>query len=268
MVVFSILNWVIEGVKWSRLISKVERLSTHKVAQSILLGLTANLIAPNRTGDLIGRLRFIPKGKRWSATYLNFFSGMSQLMVTFLMGLFSLLYILLELTPFVSVQTPLSIAFLICLITLSLFLFFLSNSLKQIFLLIKNKREQLSFDVNFKDRASTLGLSLLRYLVFVLQFYWIILSLNSSVSLVESSVALSLIFFMNSCIPANWLVEVIAKGGIAFFVFQWMDLDPMTGVYATSLLWLVNLFIPSMVGVFFLKDINWYKIVKRVRRIA
>lgn len=264
ILVLVFLNWFIEGIKWERLIRKIHYLGYQQVIASILLGLSANIIAPNRTGDLAARLRYIPKEKRWNGIYINFFSGSSQLLITFLVGLFSLAYFSNYLELLNSIAPSAVNALIFFLSLFSIFLFFQSNLLMRIFKYAHKKiqEEELKIvQISPFLKGLTFFFSVLRYLIFTLQFYLILLLLNSGISWQESSMALALIFFVNSFIPSNWLTDILSKGAISFFVFQLIGAEPLLGVTATFVLWFFNICIPSLMGLYFLKDINWVKSV-------
>lgn len=260
----SILNWMLEAIKWSQLIKKVQFLSATQLGISICLGISANLLAPNRTGDLLGRMRFIPFSKKWEALYINFFNAMGQLLITLIAGLLTLM---IHLELFISVSSDLKMFYsilILSLITAAIFIYLFSNVLLRIYAGWNKGVNHTNIQISAKERLQTLLLSLGRYLVFVGQFFLLLTGLGAEINLLESFYVLSLIFFLNSFVPSNWLLELASKGSIAYFIFDLFGYDPLAGVAAAVLLWLVNLLLPTLIGILYLKDIDWLNITKKL----
>jgi len=252
------LNWYLETVKWQELMRQVHRIDRKTAVKSILLGISSNLILPNRTGDLAGRLRYIPKEKVWEALYINFFAACSQLLLTFLMGLIAIFFLSDQLHILLTQHQFLVALFIGAAILLSVFLYLRSNMLSRLFMWFKGKEkvEGLpSFDLI--QRIRTLILSAARYFVFLIQFYLILTALGLNISLLESSYSLAVVFFINSFLPSNMLLELASKSAVVYLVFDVLSMDPMLGVSAMVLLWLINIAIPSALGIVLLKDIKW-----------
>lgn len=260
VVLLSILNWSLEGAKWNFLIRLIHYLSLKKIIASIFFGLAANIVAPNRTGELAARLKYIPKKKRINALYLNFFSASSQLYITILAGLVSAFYLSSSVLSTFELNSNYFLIGLCTFTLLSGWLFVKSTILARIFAYFNRSKIAASSDfveVRIRDRVKVFAYSSIRYLVFCLQFFLILKSLGADISFVDSTSRLALIFLVNSIIPSNWITELITKGSVTFFVFQLTALDPMIPLVAITSLWFINIFIPSLLGIYFLKDINW-----------
>ncbi len=270
LLVFSlgILNWSLEAIKWSSLIKKVHELSISKIVASILLGITANLLAPNRTGDLAGRLKYIPASKRSKVLYLNFFNASSQLLMTYIFGLLSLFFFAEYIQPLNNLADTEKLLILVALISVGIILFFRSNLLLNTFIRFSSpKVEKASLpNLTNQDRIRSFGFSAARYVTFLLQFYLILRICGMEIGIIESSMALAFIFFSNTFIPSNWLVEILSKGTITYFVFQLLGYAAPTAVTATILLWFVNIALPSILGVYYVKDINWIRMFQLNRK--
>lgn len=263
-----ILNWSLEAIKWYSLIKKLQKLSPGKIAASILIGISSNIILPQRSGDIAGRLKYIDSGNRWKALYLNFVAANSQALITFIIGMFAALWFLDQTLLIKSLYVDLFkfLALFLALLSTALFLF--SNLIKKAFIRFKgfiHQSELQDLELPSSSRFRLMIFSLLRYMVFSLQFYLITVLLQAEMSFFSAFLAISLIFFVNSFVPSNWLTELLAKGSFAYFIFDWMSLDPWIGISATLILWLINIFIPSLVGLYFLKDVNWLRLMKKFK---
>ena len=263
-IILTLANWGIEAYKWNFLIKKVHFLSDRELISSIGLGLCANILAPNRTGELAARLNHIPSDKRRPALYLNLFSASSQLLVTFLLGIFSIMILLPQLKLFNAIGNSLAYSCLLLLAAASLIIFFKSKLLKTLLLKKLRRHDKLveSVDLDLNDRLKVLALSMLRYMIFVIQFYLILLALNARIQFIDATAMLAISFFVNSFIPSNWLTEVFSKGTAIYFLASFLNYDPLLAVTASFGLWLFNLFIPSSLSLYFLKDVNWLRLIR------
>ena len=52
-------NWSVEAVKWKFLIQRLEPITFTASLKSILAGISASLVTPNRAGEFIGKLFFL-----------------------------------------------------------------------------------------------------------------------------------------------------------------------------------------------------------------
>tara|TARA_R100001015_G_C4604078_1_gene159063 strand:- start:177 stop:1136 length:960 start_codon:yes stop_codon:yes gene_type:complete len=259
-----LLNWSFEAIKWNLLIRKIHRLKTSEIIGSISLGLCANIIAPNRIGELAARLNYLPNEKRREGLYLNLFAASSQLLITFLSGLLASILLLpsLDLIPH-TWKLPLYLSASI-LILFALLLFFKSQLVKRLLLnkLEKSGEKATAVHLDHASRIKVIALSTSRYVIFLIQFFLILKAFGAEIGFYEASLMLSISFLVNSFIPSNWLTEIVTKGSVIFFLFELMAYDPLIGIMASLGLWLINLLIPSLLSLYFLKDIDWMRLVK------
>ena len=61
--------------------------------KAIFSGLSVSFLTPNRTGEFLGRIIFIPKVNRIKASIITFICNYSQLLTTITIGLVSLFYL-------------------------------------------------------------------------------------------------------------------------------------------------------------------------------
>ena len=96
VIIFVFVNWGIEARKWQLLLKAVQPISFITAFKSVLCGVTLSLNTPNRIGEYGGRILFVKEGNRIKAVTLSIAGGMSQLIITMLMGCFGLAYLLVE----------------------------------------------------------------------------------------------------------------------------------------------------------------------------
>ena len=59
-----LLNWSLEALKWKELTKAYHKMSFSEAFRSVISGVSTSFITPNRIGDFIGKLSYLPKGKR------------------------------------------------------------------------------------------------------------------------------------------------------------------------------------------------------------
>jgi hypothetical protein len=87
-----LVNWGIEARKWQLQISGVEQISFISAFRAILAGQALGFNTINRIGESAGRAAFLKDGNRMRGVVLSFVGSMAQIIVTFVMGALSLLY--------------------------------------------------------------------------------------------------------------------------------------------------------------------------------
>lgn len=260
-----LLNWLVEGLKWKLLIDPIHQLKDREVRSSIALGLCSNIIAPNRIGELAARLNHLPSEKRGRGLFINFFAASAQLLTTLLMGLWGITYLAEELPYFGFIDEKLFLTVACCISFLLLWLYFRSRLIGRLFHYRNRKKKSTNvgaIEISLMARARTLLLSGFRYLIFSVQFYFLLCSLGAELPFFRATALLAVIFLLNSFIPSNWISDLIGRTSITFFLSQQLGFDAVAGMLAISGLWLINLFLPSLFSLSYLKEVNWMRLLR------
>lgn len=257
-------NWAIEAYKWNALIKKIHKLSKRELISSIALGLCANILAPNRTGELAARLAHIPTNKKRSALYLNLFAASSQFLITILAGIWAMAYLLPQLGFFNGIGNPFVHLLTFSIVVACLTIFFKSRLLGKLLMKKLHKRDQKAemAEITLHQRIEVLSLSALRYLIFLMQFYLILLAIEAKLNFFDAFLILATSFLLNGFIPSNWLTEVVTKSSVIYFLSDLLQYDPVLTVSASVGLWIINLLIPSILSIYFLKDVDWMRLIR------
>lgn len=258
------LNWLIETYKWRYLLLKVQPLGLWKSLQSILLGTLLSLLSPNRTGELAGRLLYVEKSNRWQVFYVNLLCSLSQLSNTFFFGLCAIIYWRLDLQNIFKLNQS-WIAFLSVLGILVLaFLYTSSNGIWKLLRFFNRKfdRNALILKYSLKDRFILFSYSTLRYFVFALQFVTLLMVLDSAISFFEAFFIVALIYMLTAAIPTAWISDFPIRTSIAYFLLESFGFSGLAGLIASVSLWLINLFVPALVGFSALPKLDWLSIKK------
>lgn len=260
------LNWGLEGLKWYILIQKIQKLSIAQTVQSLLLGISLALVTPNRIGELGGRLLYVKKENRAGALYYHSFSAITQLIVTILVGCYGMLNFLdffAELSWLNSSVTQICLALLILFF---LIVFFSSNGLNRIMKFwFKNKPEMLPQKIHLKDRITIFTLSIFRYIVFTIQFCLIMRLFEYTIPWNVAFLGVSFVFLLTSIIPTGWISDIPVRTSVAFYVFDAIGYSGINAMMSSIVVWLINLFIPGVVGLIALKKIDWHVLKSKAK---
>lgn len=257
------VNWGIELFKWRKLISTHQYLSIPKSIQTILLGILMSLLSPNRTGELAGRLLHIKHEKRWQVFYVNMICSISQLNITLLGGLLALIFWSEEMSTMLPLSPNLIKLMGVLLIIISLYVYASSKALYFILKRLKKKFTNREITtISIKGRFEVLTYSLIRYLVFVVQFVLLLNIFSPSILLVDAGFMVSLIFLIVAVIPTAWIADFPVRTSLAYVVLTFFGYAGLTGLLASALLWTINLLLPAMIGLSVMPKVNWLSLVK------
>jgi uncharacterized membrane protein YbhN (UPF0104 family) len=99
-----------------------------------------------------------------------------------------------------------------------------------------------------KDLVLVLLFSFSRYIVFVFQFYLLLVLFDADILLHEALIGISLTYFVSSVIPSFTLAELGIRGSAALFFLGMFTNQEIAIIMASSILWLINLAIPAVIG--------------------
>ncbi len=258
VIVFVFVNWGLEARKWQLLLKVLQPVSFFTAFKSVLCGVTFSLNTPNRMGEYAGRILFIDDGKRIKAITLSIAGGMAQLIITMLMGCFGLIYLLSHSD---ASATSLGIAVFWLRIFLSgsilgtlifIFFFFRMNWLIRLleklpyadrFAKYINVLE--TFDAKILLRL--LSISFFRYVVFVLQYIFMLQLLQVEQNVWTGLWIITVMFWILAIIPSFAIADLGIRGTVAKTLFSYSS-NTIGILTATFGIWFVNLFIPALIG--------------------
>jgi hypothetical protein len=257
-IMFIFINWSLEARKWQILITQVQPMHFFTALKSVLCGVTLTFFTPNRIGEYGGRVLFVADGHRFQAVSLSIAGGISQLIITLLMGCFGLVYLLLYGNHAVLIM---GISFfwlkillygaIIVTITMVLFFFRLSWLIR----LVERLPYAYKFsgyisvleNFNIKILVKLLSLSLARYIVFVLQYVIMLQLLQVEQNFWQGFWLITVLFLLLAIIPSFAVAELGIRGTVAstLFAYTGNSLGVLTVIFG---IWFINLFIPALAG--------------------
>lgn len=258
MVVFLLMPvaWGIEAFKWKSALKETMPVTIGFSVKSVLYGIAAGLITPNRTGDPFGRIAFMDSEYSGKAFFLAVWCGFCQQAITLIFGGMGLAYLLTTNTRFGNLQI-LNIVFVFLFVLTSIVVtFFLSNikifskyysRLNSVF----KFKQKINFDVNpsFQKTLELLFLSFLRYIVFSAQLVVLMRLSGIDLPLEHLYATIFTTYLFASIVPTFALSEAGVRAGFAVAIIGSYSENHTGIVFATILLWVINVALPGLIGV-------------------
>ena len=257
------LNWSIETVKWKILIDKIQHFSFIKALQAVFSGITIGIFTPNRVGEIGGRVIFMEKGKRTFGVLATGIGSFAQFITTLLTGILGFVLFLICYPNRITINpifNKITVYGLIILLIILIWIYFNIWRIKSLLLRIrffKLKTAQLEClsETKFGDLLNALFLSFARYFVFISQFFLLLIFFDIHLTIIQGYITISLVYLFATLIPTTTLIELGIRGSLAIFFIGLFSNNILGIVLSTSLLWFINLAVPSIIGsIFFIKN--------------
>lgn len=265
-------NWGIEARKWQLSLRGLDHIPFKRAFKAVFTGTTMAFFTPNRIGEYFGRILYIPDGKRAEAISLTIVCSIAQLLVTIMAGIGGLIFIDRHITQ----NVPGSSAVLFWLhlvlyiaisggLLLAIFYFRLSwlvRLAERINILGKYLRYvQLLDSFNATILARILSLSVIRYLVFVVQYFILFDVFDVSLSWWQTFWVISVMFIVLAIAPTvAFLTDLGVRAKASIELVQFFSSN-VVGILATSLsIWVINLVIPALIGSLLILGIRFFNI--------
>ncbi len=251
------LNWWLESEKWRRLLHPVYTVSRRKAFAAVCSGLTVSFFTPNRIGEYVGRVLFVPQEKRGEAALATVAGSYAQLMVTLLVGLLGLWKYLptVEGLPVLLTWSVMTVAGV--MLGILLLAYFRMRRwatalqrLPWIGTWISHHNVLVTYDTVFLMRLFLL--SGVRYAVFMIQYLLLLRFFGISCGWLDGVIAVSVIYLIMALIPTVALTELGVRGSVAVVIFSTYTALATDVVFASSALWMMNLAVPSLMGACFM----------------
>lgn len=261
------LNWLLESIKWKKLIQSFNPISYYQSLKSVLLGISIGLITPGRVGEYGGRLLFIKPQHISKALFANLIGSISQNLINIIPGSIAIYFFLAS--YFQNAVTALSISlFFLAFAFLLLLIFFNSGNIIPLFsknnFLKKYTSQFDSFHLYKADLHKIMSLSISRYLIYVSQYLLLLYYFKLDFGFEEMVSSVVIIYLLQSSIPLPPILGIVARTQIAIFVLGIYS-DNYTSILSVPvILWMINLLIPSLFGIVILMKSNFNKFFQNV----
>jgi hypothetical protein len=244
------LNLGLEAAKWKRLVATAAPTSFLQAMRSVLSGITASLVTPNRIGEYPARILQLKEHNSTRLISVSVFGACAQMLALMIAGIGGLCYY------YVTHPELLYLFTLLITGAFTLALGALYFSFERWAPRIENIRwlrklhlwGRLLHRFSTREQLFILGLSLARFTVFTTQ-YWLLLRWQGiPVPLGEGFLLCALFFWAMAIIPSITLAELGIRGTVSLFLFHPYTANVAGVAAATFVLWLMNLMLPALTG--------------------
>ncbi|MBR4155770.1 MAG: flippase-like domain-containing protein [Bacteroidales bacterium] len=260
------INIYLEGIKWKLQLKPIEYISNCKSFISIFTGISAGMFFPNRMGNFLGRIFMLEKGDRIKASLTTLVGGMAQMIATVSIGLFSTLF-------FVEKHIILIGISVLSIITLLILMYFNIFLLRYFQFIIPKKFKEKTKDYfeifslyDKKELLKILILSFARYFLYTFQFVLLIWAFKIPLNYFNAMIPISLTYLLMMIVPFITITEIAVRGSVSIMVFEnWLIMNDINSSFgmmvfsASSLLWIFNIAIPALIGLFLTYRLNFFR---------
>lgn len=246
---FTFFNWFFEIWKWKILVATIQKIRFYDATKQSLAALTVSLLTPNRIGDYGGKAAYFSKN-RSEILLLNLIGNLNQLLITILFGIIGLTFFLRTYDIEINLYRLRGIGYLLGF----LILLIIPNRNRSVKLFEYLKLDQLKVflkEITTKTHLNILTLSLVRYILFSHQFYFLLTIFRIETDYLTLIYLIFSMYLIASIIPSISLFDWAVKGSVAIYIFTFIDIPEITIVTITLLMWILNFAIPSIIGSFF-----------------
>jgi len=256
VILLMFVNWSIEAVKWKMSVKQVQDVSFGKAIKAVLSGVSFSVSTPNRMGEYLGRVLYMDEGNRLKTISITIVGSLSQLIITLLMGGIGLV-ILQPGIEKAGLISPLWFRFILwgtggATIILTLFYFRLPWLIKWVDRLPGNKRFAYLLraleDFSASLLLRLLSLSVLRFVVFIIQYYLLFRLFNVDIGWWQVFWTVSVSFLVMAVIPTIAIAELAQRGKVVATIVGLYSSNGLGMTFATAGIWFINLIVPAIAG--------------------
>lgn len=252
-------NWFFEILKWKTLVSYITNISFKNALEQSLGALTASLFTPNRIGEYGAKAIYFNSAMRKKAMLLNLTGNMMQMTVTIIFGSvgLNLMHSTYNLDlDYYRISKFILLIVLIIVLILGFALFGLQQNRFKVKGFSIEKLKSFFKDLPFSIQLSAFGISVLRYLIFSFQFYFLLHIFGVDLMYLNAMIVITSMYVLSSIIPSIFIFDVIIKGSVAVYLFSIVGVDEFTILSIIMIMWLLNFVLPSVFGSYYVLNFN------------
>lgn len=264
-------NFGAEAFKWKILISAVQKVSFWKAMKATLSGHALVFNSINRLGESAARSLYLDEGHRLKGMAISMVGSLSLIIVNFVMGLLGMLYMRFFILDATHQLDGLSMFWLtglmsvLCFGTVLLILLYYKLSwlirlLEKIPLVARYSFVLESMEkLEWRFLTKILLLSMLRYVVFIVQYVLMMQVFEVGVSVVDTAALVAVMLLVLSIVPSITLAELGIRGEVSLLLFGLLSNNLLGIIATTGSIWIINLIIPAIAGSIFLLGIRLFR---------
>ena len=266
------VNYGMEARKWQLLVKHCQPFSFIKAVKSVFAGCSITMITPNRIGEYGGRILYMEPQNRLKAIPLTVLGSISQMLITFVMGIGGLTFFLLsrqtkadKIFDYLPVAATEVLILLLLVFTVVLFIAYINEGA------ILNRLER------FKPMKKILGLmrllegfgknelwrllslSFFRYLVFTAQYLIFLKVMDVDIELTLAFWAIAVFYLLMAIIPTIGFTELPVRAATSAGLLGIFN-NNLLGIQAAAFaVWLTNIILPAIIGSIFISVLRLLK---------
>lgn len=246
-------NWLCEWRKWKIILHKVKFQSTNKIAfNAFLAGIVSGMLTPNMLGNFIGRIFYFQRRDRVAITVLTLFSNYAQFATSIILGIVCIL--ILNETPFGLIP-----GYFIWIAIPVIFILFVLHFYFDFFFVKIFKRRLSGLKITSVNRLLSgfhwkiFFWSLLRLVIFAIQFFLVLIAFGADFNL-ELFMWIGQYYFWVTLAPSLFFGKIVIRDSIAIWILSFLVLDSASIVAASFSIWTINLLLPTVLSLLFLRS--------------
>lgn len=244
------VNWFLETAKWKKLISASEKISWGQAWSAVLAGLAIGSATPNRVGEFAGRIFQLKSTPLRDGIVFTLVSSFMQVIVTIAFGVLGLLMT----DPDKYLHSDKAFMWTVAVVGVGCVIVAYARTARgKIGEYLQALRK-----IDGTVLRTVLGLSTLRYIVYSIQFYLMLRLCGVEGTPMELCWAIAVNYLAVTIIPSVMFSEMIVRGTVATGVIGGLCGNPGAAALAAIVLWMINVGLPAMIGLFFIKNISFF----------
>lgn len=257
------VNWILEAVKWKRLVSHIEQISLWRSIESVFCGLTLAIFTPNRLGEYGGRVFFLSPKRRIIGVVAMAVGNIGQMVLTNVFGAIAVSAFVYRFTPvdyrLFYALSVLAVAFCVFFIVFYFNISWLNGMLLSMRFTRKYKKFY-SILARYKkaELFKILMYCLARYIVFSAQYFILFVWLIPGLYYLDIIMMVCILFFVQSTLPSLDLFDVGIRSITASYFFSFITQHEVAVIACTASIWLINIIIPAILGTYFVFKLNFF----------
>jgi len=232
ILLLSLASWLVESKKWQLLVRDVEDIRFRESVTQSLTAQAASFITPLRAGEFVFKSLFFKKEQHKEILSRVLIGNLCQMTVTVILGFIGLSILLKN-----DIDGVLFFGFV-------MFLLGCLGILGLLWIQKKWNISQLAHGVLWK----TLGLSLVRYILFAGNWLLLLSYLKSDLALHFWLDKIAVNYLAVSAVPMFQIADIPVKWTAASYIFNGSTYQAEFIIMATTIIWITNTLFPTLLG--------------------
>lgn len=245
-----LLNWGLEAFKWFLIMKNAYTIKFLDAFKAVLVGNTYGIFTPNRVGEIVGRVFYIPNLNKSRVAMFTLLGSSAMSIAGLILAVIALFIYPIEIHDIWLWLSILALILaVICFLKIVVFIRWISK-----FRWWKKYADYSSTLklINTPKQLFYVLLSLVRYLVFIFQYILLLDLIIEDLPYLEIGAGLSLIYMIQSFVPTPVIVELGVRGNLAVLILSGLiGGNAMIIVSVAYIIWFINMLIPALIGYIF-----------------